>query len=111
MRPPSPIVSPKSRRWRAAARFAGCAAAAAAAQWASACSLLYDLDTAQCSTDLDCSSRGGDFEFLVCRDSLCQVDPQDCESHAQCLNREGQFAPTACVDRRCRELTTPECPV
>ena len=112
MRPPSTIASPRPRRWRAAARLAGCAAAAAAALWASACSLLYDLDTAQCATDLDCSSRGGEFEFLVCRESLCQVDPQDCTTHVECYDRgANQSGPTACVDRRCVPLTTSECPV
>ncbi len=111
MRPPSTIVSQRPHRWRAAARLAGCTAAVAAALWASACSLLYDLDTAQCSTNLDCTNRGEGFEFLICIDSLCQVDPEDCTTHAECLDRPGQFGATACVDRRCEDLTTAECPV
>jgi hypothetical protein len=72
---------------------------------------LYDLDTAQCATNLDCTNRGEGFEFLICIDSLCQVDPEDCTSHAECLDRPGQIGATACVDRRCEDLTTAECPV
>jgi hypothetical protein len=91
--------------------------------WVSGCSVLYDLETKQCSADADCAALGGLFEGLACIDNLCQEPPiTGCQSNAQCIDEQGfGFDPWACVEqeaeegsvrrsRECVKLTTTECP-
>lgn len=99
------------------------AASALALGWVSGCSVLYDLDTKQCSADADCAALGGVFEGLACIDNLCQEPPiTGCTSNAQCIDEQGLgFEPWACVpsattegsvrrSNECVKLTTTECP-
>jgi hypothetical protein len=89
--------------------------------WVSGCSVLYDLETKQCSADADCAALGGVFEGLACIDNLCQEPPiTGCQSNAQCIDEQGNtFEPWACIEqeaegvrrqRECVKLTTTECP-
>jgi hypothetical protein len=39
------------------------------------CSVLIDKDRVQCTTDMDCRTRGPDFAGAVCADSICHPDP------------------------------------
>jgi hypothetical protein len=49
----------------------------------SGCSVLIDSGRVQCSTDADCSKRGGEFADSVCVSHLCErVDPWSCAAHA-----------------------------
>jgi hypothetical protein len=41
---------------------------------ATACSVLVDADRVQCTSDTDCTSRGGAFSESMCVKSLCQPD-------------------------------------
>jgi hypothetical protein len=99
------------------------AASALALGWVSGCSVLYDLETKQCSVDADCAALGGVFEGLACIENLCQEPPiTGCQSNAQCIDEQGNnFEPWICVDqeaaegsvrrsRECVKLTTTECP-
>jgi hypothetical protein len=97
--------------WRLACTTLGSAAAMLAGAWASGCSLIYDLSTAQCSTTSDCTARGGAFAELVCTDNLCQPAPLECETNAACLDRVGQVGEAACIENVCVNLTSNECPV
>ncbi len=91
--------------------------------WVSGCSVLYELETKQCSVDADCSALGGVFGGLACIENLCQEPPvTGCTSNAQCIDEQGSsFDPWACVEqetaegsvrrsRECVKLTTTECP-
>jgi hypothetical protein len=89
--------------------------------WVSGCSVLYDLETKQCSVDADCAALGGVFEGLACVDNLCQEPPvTGCTSNAQCIDEQGfGFTPWACIAqesegvrraRECVKLATTECP-
>jgi hypothetical protein len=95
--------------WRLACTTLGSAAAMVAGAWASGCSLIYDLSTAQCSTTSDCTARGGAFAELVCTDNLCQPVPLECTEHAQCTEKVSGEA--ACIQNTCVNLQTAECPV
>jgi hypothetical protein len=97
------------------------ASSALALGWVSGCSVLYDLETKQCSADADCAALGGVFEGLACIDNLCQEPPiTGCQSNAQCIDEQGNtFEPWACIEqeaegvrrqRECVPLTTTECP-
>ena len=94
------------------------------------CSLLYELDSAQCATDSDCESKGPSFAGTECVASLC-VTPAatggstgggggagdagagdaECVEHMDCVNaRHGN--PHLCRQGSCVSLTLPkECPV
>ncbi len=97
------------------------------------CSLLQDLDTAQCATTADCIARGARFEGTVCEASLC-VTPLsggdggtgganssggeagagskgECETNGECIDRNFG-SPYICRDEKCVPLTIPEqCPI
>jgi hypothetical protein len=105
------LAHDRTRTWRIAARLIGSSAVIAAGAWASGCSLLYDLSTAQCSTDVDCTSRGGAFADLVCLDNLCQDAPKECRTHNDCLSRLEHYGESACIQNVCVDLRTEECPI
>jgi hypothetical protein len=98
------------------------AASVLALGWVSGCSVLYDLDTKQCSVDADCTALGAAFEGLACVDNLCQEPPiNGCQSNAECIDQFGRgFEPWACIEKsepgalrrenECVALTTTECP-
>lgn len=100
------------------------------------CSLLYDLDGAQCSETADCLARGAAFENTQCIDSIC-VSPTStggsdgsggssgsgantsggasgapgCTTHMECVEREFG-SPYLCRNGSCQSLTLAgECPV
>ncbi|NLE85690.1 MAG: ABC transporter substrate-binding protein [Myxococcales bacterium] len=94
------------------------------------CSLLYELDSAQCSTNADCESKGPSFAGTECVASLC-VTPAatggssggsggsgeagsrgaECVEHMDCVNaRHGN--PHLCREGSCVPLTLArECPL
>lgn len=114
MRPHPTVAHPGHPRRRGAFKVAGAAAAIAASGWmVASCSLVYDLSTEQCNTDLDCTSKGGVFADMVCVQNLCEPPTQSgCNSNVECIEREGNFGqPSACIDRECVDLITPECPL
>lgn len=95
--------------------MAGAAAAIAAAGWmVASCSLIYDLSTEQCSTDVDCTSRGGVFADMVCRQNVCEIPTivEGCTSNAQCIDEPGFGGELrACIERDCVPVTSTECPL
>lgn len=94
--------------------MAGAAAAIAASGWmVASCSLIYDLSTEQCSTDVDCTARGGVFADMVCRQNVCEIPAvTGCDTNAQCIDAPDNFGePAACIDRECVKLRTNDCPV
>jgi hypothetical protein len=47
------------------------------------CSVLVDSERVQCSSDDDCSKRGGEFANSMCVSNLCMpIDPWSCADHA-----------------------------
>ncbi len=72
------------------------------------CSLLVDTAAAQCSSDADCTSRGGAFAGSTCgADGVCVLR---CESNVACTNKNGGV-PSVCVRSTgaCAELLSPDC--
>ncbi|MGD0676738.1 MAG: hypothetical protein ABSC94_15095 [Polyangiaceae bacterium] len=47
----------------------------AAAAFCGGCSLLFHADIEQCSTNADCTARGGSFENTVCQSGTCVLQP------------------------------------
>ena len=108
MRPHCTHAAPRRPRWRAAVLPSAFVALTGA--WISGCSVLYGLDTAQCSTNADCDALGGAFVGLACVESLCQ-EPEGCASNAECIDTVGNgIEPYACIERSCVSLRTTECP-
>jgi hypothetical protein len=108
MRPYRTHAAPRRPRWRAAVLPSAIVALTGA--WISGCSVLYSLDTAQCSTSADCEALGGAFTGLVCVENLCQ-EPEGCDSNAECIDGPGNgIEPYACIERSCVSLRTTECP-
>jgi hypothetical protein len=108
MRPHRTHAAPRRPRWRAAALSNAVLALAGA--WISGCSVLYDLETEQCSIDADCDALGGTFTGLACVEHLCQTPP-GCNSNTECIDTLGNGVdPYACIDRSCVSLRTSECP-
>lgn len=105
-------VDPTRRpRWRVASIVAGGIAPLVAAGWASGCSVIYDLDTAQCSSNADCDALGGAFQGLECIEHLCQAPTTGCNDNAQCIDEQGAGVdPYICRSRTCIPLLSPECP-
>src|SRR5688572_3854907 len=81
-----------------------------AGAWVSGCSVIYDLDTKQCSATSDCQALGGVFAENGCIENICQ-EPGGCETNAQCLDQDtGSGAPVVCIERECVPLVSTECP-
>ena len=84
------------------------AAALGATAWVSGCSVLYDLSTAQCSTNDDCAPWPG----LVCTESVCQEPVYECRTNQECIDSADAFGrAAACIENECQVLTTTECPI
>lgn len=115
MRPHPTVAHPRHARRRGALRAVGAAAAIAASGWmVASCSLIYDLSSEQCSTDLDCTSKGGVFADMVCRQNLCEVPVIDegCTSNVECIDEPGfGGALRACIAGDCVPVTSADCPV
>jgi branched-chain amino acid transport system substrate-binding protein len=84
----------------------------------SGCSFVLDTSTVQCSTDGDCSSRGGDFAASVCGPEHRCV-PQDggetdapdisCTTNKECSTALGETALCRKTDHTCAKVLSPEC--
>jgi hypothetical protein len=105
-------VAPSRRPWwRVTSIVTGGLATLVAAGWASGCSVIYDLSTAQCSSNADCDARGGVFQGLECIENVCQTPTSGCNDNAQCIDEQGAGTdPYICRDRECIPLLTTECP-
>lgn len=80
-----------------------------AVAWVSGCSVIYDLETKQCTSTNDCQALGGVFAGLECIENICQ-EPTGCTTNVQCLDADTTGAPVVCVERQCVQLTSTECP-
>ena len=102
---------PRRPWWRLTSIVTGGLATLVAAGWSSGCSVIYDLSTAQCSSNADCDARGGVFQGLECIQNVCQTPTSGCNDNAQCIDEQGAGTdPYICRDRECIPLLTPECP-
>lgn len=114
MRSHPTVAHPGHQRRRGAFRVGGAVAAVAASGWmAASCSLIYELGHEQCTTDLDCSAKGGVFADMVCVQNLCELPTQSgCNSNAECIDAPGNGGqPMACIERACVPVTSTDCPV
>lgn len=73
----------------------------------SSCSLVFGLDSEQCSVDADCQSRGGEFADSVCVAGYCRSPTQalGCKSNSECNGTE------LCLDAHCIKVTNADCPL
>jgi len=71
-----------------------------------ACSFLVDTSADQCSSNSDCTSKGGAFAGSVCADHVCVIK---CTSNKQCTAQNG--SPSICVRETgaCGALLSPDC--
>jgi len=68
-----------------------------------ACSLAFDANRVQCTTDADCVARGADFADSVCVAQLCRVAPCRGADCAGSVDNE----PDACVGKSCLDAAPP----
>lgn len=83
------------------------ALAVLAALLSSSCSVVFGLESEQCSVDADCQSRGGEFLGSVCVAGYCRSPTQavGCQSNSECAGTE------LCLDAHCTKITNADCPL
>jgi hypothetical protein len=105
------VAPPRRPWWRATSIVTGGLATLVAAGWASGCSVIYDLSTAQCSSNADCDALGGVFQGLECIENVCQTPTSGCNDNAQCMDEQSAGTePWICRNRECIPLLSTECP-
>lgn len=68
-----------------------------------ACSIVVSTSGEQCSSDSECTSRGGLFAFSKCQNQMCVPE---CVSSSECPANE--LGPRVCAQNRCAALLTPQ---
>lgn len=72
-----------------------------------ACSVVFNFDADQCSSDRDCTARGGQFAQSTCERGVCRSlnDQAHCSLNADCSG------PTLCKAGKCVNITSSDCPI
>jgi len=73
----------------------------------SACTVVFEVEKEQCSTDDDCQDRGGEFADSVCVAGFCRglATPTGCQSNAECTGTQ------MCIEQECTKITNLDCPM